>query len=266
MMAASPATDFFWPLLGGAAIAATGTWILAKIAPTIGAVARVHRDRWHKSGDVPRFAGPALLLAMGLWVPPTHMAVLSLICLIGVVDDVRTLPPLVKGTALLVVAAIAGWMTGVIWVSVAVWFVANAVNLLDHADGVAAAALAAAFVGAGGEAGLAGAGACLGFLILNYPPARAFMGDGGSLLLGAAIVLATFEKGPLSTIAWAAIPLMDAGFVVVRRLASGRKPWIGGTDHTGHELLACGVPPRLLPVLYAAAALIVGYLFVHSWS
>jgi UDP-GlcNAc:undecaprenyl-phosphate GlcNAc-1-phosphate transferase len=262
MITSSPSASVVWVVVGGAAIAVAGTWVLAKLAPMIGAVARVQHDRWHTSGDVPRFAGPALLLAMWPWIPPSHMVVLSLICAIGVVDDIRSLPPLVKGTALLLVAAIAGWMTGVIWVGVAVWFVSNAVNLLDHADGVAAAALAAAFVGAGGEAGLAGAGACLGFLILNYPPARAFMGDGGSLLLGAAIVLATFEKGPLSTIAWTAIPLVDACFVVVRRLAGGRKPWIGGTDHTGHALLAHGVPLRLLPVFYAAATLVVGYAVV----
>nr|WP_292154183.1 hypothetical protein [Mesorhizobium sp.] len=59
--------------------------------------------------------------------------------------------------------------------------------MLDQADGLAGGTAAAAFFGLGGDIGMAGAGACIGFLCFNYPPARVFMGGSGSLLLGTAI-------------------------------------------------------------------------------
>ncbi|RVC65460.1 undecaprenyl/decaprenyl-phosphate alpha-N-acetylglucosaminyl 1-phosphate transferase, partial [Mesorhizobium sp. M00.F.Ca.ET.038.03.1.1] len=146
-----------------------------------------------------------------------------------------------------------------------VWVSCNAVNMLDHADGLAAGAAAAAFFGLGGDIGMAGAGACMGFLCFNYPPARIFMGDSGSLLLGAAIILLASERGPGSSLAWIAVPLTDAAFVIIRRLREGRRPWIGGTDHLGHALLRIGVGSTALPVLYAAMALALGLAFT-AWQ
>ncbi|WP_245436709.1 MraY family glycosyltransferase [Mesorhizobium tamadayense] len=113
--------------------------------------------------------------------------------------------------------------------------------MLDHADGLAAGTAAAAFFGLGGDIGMAGAGACMGFLCFNYPPACVFMGDSGSLLLGAAIMLLASERGLGSSLALIAVPLIDALFVIIRRLREGRRPWVGGTDHLGHTLLRIGV-------------------------
>ena len=107
---------------------------------------------------------------------------------------------------------------------------------------------------AGGVSGMSGAGACAGFLIYNWPPARAFLGDGGSLMLGTLLVLSWYPHGRLAMIAGLAVPLIDAGFVVLRRVRSGRPPWLGGTDHTGHVLLRAGVRPSWLPVFYAGVA------------
>lgn len=64
-----------------------------------------------------------------------------------------------------------------------------------------------------------------------------------------------------SLIRIAAVPLIDAVFVVLRRLRQGRRPWIGGTDHLGHTLLRKGVSAKTLPVLYAATALAIGLMF-----
>jgi UDP-GlcNAc:undecaprenyl-phosphate GlcNAc-1-phosphate transferase len=255
-------THTFFVLLGAGLISMIGTWGFAHLAGKIGAVSHVRADRWHTSGDVPRLAGPALLLAMAAWLPPAHTAILALVCLIGAIDDARRLPPAIKGAALLIAAIIAAYVTGSVSVAIAIWIACNAVNLLDHADGIAAAACAAAFVAVGGDAGYAGAGACLGFLILNYPPARVFMGDSGSLTLGAALVLSTSHLGMHVTTGVLAVPLLDAAFVVTRRLAAGRKPWIGGTDHTGHLLLMSGVPAWVLPLLYGAAAFAIAITVV----
>ncbi|WP_245435844.1 MraY family glycosyltransferase [Mesorhizobium tamadayense] len=205
-----------------------------------------------------------MLVAMSPWLPVEHVLLLAAICLIGALDDVRSLSAGVKAVALAAAAVLAGIATGLWWVPIAMWIACNAVNMLDHADGLAASAIAAAFLGLGGDVGLAGAGACVGFLCFNYPPARVFMGDSGSLLLGAAIVLYASDKGFGSSLAWTAVPLLDAVFVVIRRLRQGRQPWIGGTDHLGHTLLRTGVSPKALPALYAAMALALGLAF-SAW-
>lgn len=246
------------PLVVALAISAVGVWLTTPVAVRIGAVSRVRPDRWHASGVVPRLAGPAMFVAMAPFLSLEQALVLGYVCTVGVIDDLRSFSAGAKAVALLGGAIIAGAATGSIWVGVALWVACNAVNMLDHADGLAAATVGAAFLGIGGAAGFAGAGACLGFLLFNYPPARVFMGDGGSLLLGAAVVLLTYEDGPLMTAAWLAVPLVDAAFVTMRRLHEGRKPWIGGTDHLGHTLLRAGIPPRVLPLLYASAALGIG--------
>lgn len=61
------------------------------------------------------------------------------------------------------------------------------------------------------------------------------------------------------------LPLIDAIFVIVRRLRQGRPPWIGGTDHLGHTLLRAGVSAKTLPILYAAIALVIGLAF-NTWQ
>lgn len=253
------ATALLSILLPAALASAAGTWLLARLAVRIGAVAQVKPDRWHSTGAVPRLAGPALLAAAAPWLDGSQLAVLGAVCALGTLDDIRPLSPALKAAGLLAVAAAAVWVTGQWWVGPALWLVANAVNLLDHADGIAASAAAAAFLGLGGDAGLAAAAACLGFLALNYPPARVFMGDSGSLTLGAmAVLIGADGAGPAATIAWCAIPLADAVAVTLRRLARGQKPWVGGTDHSGHALLRAGLPPRLLPPAYFGAALLAG--------
>lgn len=254
-MTASTATIFVLAAL----VAAAGTWLLAKLAHRVGAVATVKADRWHASGDIPRLAGPALLAAAAPWLPGGHLAVLLVVCALGTWDDIRPLSPAVKALGLLAAGAGAVWVTGQWWAGPMLWLVANAVNLLDHADGIAASAAAAAFLGLGGDAGIVGAGACAGFLLFNYPPARSFMGDSGSLTLGAMAVLIGAQKGSVAaTAAWCAIPLADAVFVTVRRIMRGQKPWIGGVDHSGHILLRAQVPPRLLPPIYFGMAMLAG--------
>lgn len=245
--------------LHAALVAALGTWLMAKLARRVGAVAKVVQDRWHQTGDIPRLAGPALVAAVAPWFSGNELTILAYVCALGALDDIRPLPPGAKAIGLLLAGAGAVWVTGLWWTGPALWLVANAQNFLDHADGIAAAAAAASFLGLGGDAGLAAAGACAGFLVFNYPPARVFMGDSGSMTLGTMAVLIGAEQGGLATTAvWCAVPLADAVRVTVRRVLRGQKPWIGGTDHSGHILLRAGVPPRLLPVAYFVAVLLIG--------
>ncbi|MBI1209537.1 MAG: undecaprenyl/decaprenyl-phosphate alpha-N-acetylglucosaminyl 1-phosphate transferase [Azospirillum sp.] len=246
--------------LGGIVTALVLIPLLNRFARKIGAVSKVAPDRWHRSGDRPRLAGPALFAALLPWLPTTDLIIAGGFCAIGCADDIRRLSPGLKALLMAVPAAVAVAATGVWWLGPALWLCANAMNLLDHADGVAAASALATLTAAGSPAGWAGAGGCAGFLVFNFPPARCFLGDGGSLLLGAITVLQWRHAGPLSTLAWCAIPLADAVTVSIRRLLRHQRPWVGDTDHSSHHLLRRGVPAAALPPAFVLATLAAGLL------
>ncbi|MCO5170560.1 MAG: hypothetical protein M9894_29855 [Planctomycetes bacterium] len=160
--------------------------------------------------------------------------------------------------------------------------VANSLNLLDNMDGSAAGvtAVSAAFIyllATGGDAAAAPlgaaaavtAGAALGFLTQNFPPARIFMGDAGSLLLGFVLaglaVRLPVEAGasPAQRLAVMAFvigaPLFDTALVWVTRTNARRPFLLGGRDHTTHRLMALGLSPRrTLLVVYGVAAALGG--------
>ena len=197
------------------------------------------------------------------------------ICLLGLIDDWRGVRPEAK----LIVeagAAVALWLAGVragifgtVWLDLpltVLWVAAvtNALNLVDNMDGLATGVAAVSALGFFGIAAqqdhflvaslaLAVSGACWGFLPHNFPPARIFLGDAGSLLLGfllAALGLKLDLMGPGGVIRAAvpvlvlAVPLFDMAVVVITRLREGRPVYVGGTDHTSHRLAANGVSHR----------------------
>ncbi len=160
--------------------------------------------------------------------------------------------------------------------------VANSVNLLDNMDGSAAgvAAVSAACIyllATGGTspdpmlgaAAAVTAGAAAGFLTQNFPPAKIFMGDAGSLLLGfvlaglAVRLPAAADASPVQRLAVMAFvlgaPLFDTALVWVTRRNARRPFLLGGRDHTTHRLMALGLSPRrTLLVVYGVAAMLGG--------
>ena len=189
-----------------------------------------------RTPPVPRVGGWALavgsgvaLLLVGFVFAPTGLTLLATsrsigpvtlgaagILLLGTLDDVRPLPAIFKLSAQVVIAGIVcamgvrielltlpfgslglGPMIGVAFTILWLVGIANAFNLLDGADGVAAGSAffsaPAIFVmsvllghPAIGLVAAALAGALLGFLPFNFPPARAFLGDSGTPTLPAA--------------------------------------------------------------------------------
>lgn len=127
-----------------------------------------------------------------------------------------------------------------------------ALNIADNLDGALGAAglmglLGLAFAGheflGARAAALAGAGATAGFLIWNLPPARVFLGNGGSEMIAllASLLLAFAWARPGGGPRWSLLlpfawPLFDLAFVVLRRWKEGRRPWDGGRDHSTHVL------------------------------
>jgi UDP-GlcNAc:undecaprenyl-phosphate GlcNAc-1-phosphate transferase len=167
--------------------------------------------------------------------------------------------------------------------------ITNAVNLADGLDGLAgglvllclcAIALFAAMSGSVtvAEMALIEAGAVLGFLRFNTHPARIFMGDSGSQMLGFSVgalaLLATQgEASPLSAalpLLLLGIPIMDTLTVMLTRIRAGRSPFSADSNHLHHRLLALGFAHReavlLIYLLQVALVLLAYFLRFESDS
>jgi UDP-GlcNAc:undecaprenyl-phosphate GlcNAc-1-phosphate transferase len=122
------------------------------------------------------------------------------------------------------------------------------------------------------------AGACIGFLPHNFNPARVFMGDTGSMLLGLMLAAATIsltgtldpsaipahDFGPallplILPVAVLAVPLVDLVLAVLRRSRAGMAPWAPDKQHLHHRLLTIGHShARAVIIMYMWSALIAG--------
>lgn len=157
----------------------------------------------------------------------------------------------------------------------------NALNLIDGLDGLAAgvaaiAALSMLLIAAAvGEAEIAVflaalAGSCLGFLPFNRCPARIFMGDVGSqllgFLLGAAALLGMFKShallGVFAPLLALGLPLGDTAFAFLRRALHGQNPLRADRGHIHHRLLDAGLGERRVVLLLYALSGMLGLLAV----
>lgn len=231
---------------------------------------KIHR------GATPYFGGVAVaagLMLIGGVTAGTNGELLTILAgslvlgTVGLIDDMHTVSPAIRllleasvGVSLWLVGVRAGVLdTPIVDLPVTVlWVVAvvNAFNIIDNMDGLAAGVATASALGIASIAALEGdylvasfafavAGASIGFLRYNLPPARIFLGDAGSMLLGALIAALTLkldlqvraDSARLATVVLlAAVALFDLSLVVVARLLGRRKIWLGGTDHASHRL------------------------------
>ena len=274
--------------------------LVRRTAPAIGAVVPPRADRWH-SEPTPTMGGVAIAAAAVLgsgvivgqahavippaaWLPIPLAAIAMFV--VGVLDDRFQLSPLAKLVASLIIGAFLVFSltrspgTALPWTHTLVatiWFagVCHAFNLLDNMDGLAAgvALIAAGFMAwllapwLGAPIALllvALCGALLGFLYWNRPPARLFMGDCGSLFVGAVLAGASlmpvlqertvFPWTSVLVVLILVVPLFDTGFVLVLRRFAGRSATRGGTDHVSHRLVSLGFSERsAVRILYLLA-------------
>lgn len=209
---------------------------------------------------------------------------------VGLIDDRRPLGPWTKFAFQFAVAIFAAWPMGirvlealpapasilltVLWIVL----ITNAFNFLDNMDGLSAgvAAIAAAiFAVASMQAGQVFVpimawvllGTLLGFLPFNFSPARIFMGDAGSLVIGYLMallpILVTFYDpeqhskpfGLLVPLVVLAVPLYDVVSVVTHRLRAGHSPLKGDRRHFSHRLVSRGMTTRgAVCTIYLATA------------
>ncbi len=257
------------------------------------------------------------------------LLVCAIVCTIGVVDDWVDLPALVKAAGQVLASVIAVFsgirvywiplpnrvivldpLTSMLFTVVFVLVCVNAINFIDGLDG-----LSSGVVGIGASAffaysyflayendlvrattasllSVAIVGLCLGFLPHNYHPAKMFMGDSGSMLLGMAMASASItftgqidpssvagDTGGLITlmlpvllpVAVLAVPLIDFVQVYFRRTMAGRWWYVADKEHVHHQLLKRGHSQTravFLMYLWSAwfgfGAVLVG--LVQHWS
>ncbi|MEI6481608.1 MAG: MraY family glycosyltransferase [Candidatus Saccharibacteria bacterium] len=103
-------------------------------------------------------------------------------------------------------------------------------------------------------------GACLGFLRYNFHPAKIFLGDSGAYFLGMLLgILSIISGAKLATaLLVLGVPVLDAVWAVVRRLASGRSPFSADRGHIHHLLLDAGLSQPQAVVLLYILALVFG--------
>lgn len=164
---------------------------------------------------------------------------------------------------------------GLALVATVMWFVAvpNIINLIDGMDGLATGLgfflyLMLGYVAWSGSSveiayiSFAVAGALLGFLCFNFPPAKIFLGDGGAYFIGfgiAALSLQCSEKGSVAavllvTVIALGLPIMDTLFALLRRAVRGFPIFQADAEHIHHRLRKLGFSDRrLVLVMYFVA-------------
>jgi UDP-GlcNAc:undecaprenyl-phosphate GlcNAc-1-phosphate transferase len=248
-----------------------------------------------QAAAVPYLGGVAVFVGVVVGAGAGHPAVLvplGLALVLGVADDRADLPALFRlvgqlavGVAVVVTCPVhlPGGLGAVALVVVTV-LVINGVNLIDGLDAlasgvgvVAAVAFGIVLHGAGRQVSVALAAALVGFLAYNRPPARVYLGDGGSYLLGTTLtVLLADAWSPgvrvatgVAALALVAVPVAEVAFAMVRRVRSGRSVLAGDRGHPYDRLVARGwtAPSAVLAYVAVEAVLATGVVIaahLHS--
>ena len=238
------------------------------------------------STPVPRIGGLAIMvgtfLALMCMFRPSlaflvGAGVGALVTIISFIDDVRPLPSALRFGVQVTVAALAIWlirltprnfglpyaeltMSRYVALPLAVVFVVSFVNIFNFMDGINGIAAAQGIWGGAALSVLllwggtgnsvltaaAVAGACLGFLPHNFPKARMFMGDVGSVTLGFVLAMLTVLGANQTDIPWVAfmLPLgvfiYDGAFTIVKRILAGENFTKPHREHHYQLLIRCG--------------------------
>ncbi|OGF47926.1 MAG: hypothetical protein A2452_09510 [Candidatus Firestonebacteria bacterium RIFOXYC2_FULL_39_67] len=219
----------------------------------------------------------------------------SLIFVLGVVDDIKKLSVPLKFSVQILAAVtliifgikvqfleneLLNAVLTIIWVV----GVTNAFNLLDIMDGLSsgiAVIAALTFFVLGVDAGklfsplasLALAGSCVGFLYYNFPPAKIFMGDAGSLFIG--FMLAAFSLtesytnvnnlAVLTPVIILGVPIFDTLFVMLMRAKQGKPVYFGSPDHFPLRLKRSGMSGRrVLTIVYSVGFILAIVAYVST--
>lgn len=238
-----------------------------------------------------KFSQQTFLLASTIILPAILMA------LVGFIDDIKQLRPWPRFLAQNILALIAatslvatdtlGSPVGFLMLDFALtmlWLVGitNSINFFDNIDGGASGTIAISSFAltvialANGQILISAmsavlAGATIGFLIWNKPPARIYMGDAGALFLGIIIASLTIrldsspelgKLGLLTPIFLLAVPILDTSVAVIKRVLRGVSPFQGGKDHLSHRLMRLGLKKRSAVLTLWGTSLVFGLISI----
>lgn len=284
--------------------------IVKRIAVFIGAMdipneRKVHTKPMPRLGGLGIYGGFLLgyMLFGGHSVQMNAILIGSFIILVtGIIDDIKSVParykllgqiagasviPLYGGIVLQDVSAFGLYLNfGIFAVPITIIFIVaiiNCINLIDGLDGLCGGITSIYFLTVGiiglllnNFNGLDVAltfimlGSTLGYLLHNFPPAKIFMGDSGSMFLGyiiAVIALLGFKNITLTSviipILLLAIPIMDTLFAIIRRLINHKPIGMPDKNHFHHQLLKLNLSRRktvliiyLIDILFAVASIL----------
>lgn len=270
----------------------TLAWLAIALLPALLALAAIHAllrspaarrllDRPNERSlhvtPTPRVGGLGILIAaapfaiLGADAPLLVMlGAAGVLAVVSARDDLRSLPVALRLAAHLAAAAVAVAAGGATWPMAwqvaavfAIAWMTNLFNFMDGADGLAGTMAVIGFATLALNAFWASAlplaavcaaiaSACAGFLAFNFPPARVFMGDAGSIPLGF-LAGALGLHGALAG-AWPLwfAPLVfapfiaDASVTLARRLARGERAWVAHRSHYYQRLVLSGWSARCL--------------------
>jgi len=290
-------TTIQFVILGVAALALSGllTGPVRALAIKLGAMDLPNMDRKTQIEPVPYLGGVAIAISI---VSVTYAAIFYsdnskttfplvtyallpavLLGLMGLIDDLKGLPPVPRLLAQTVMAILVAvflidrnlegtpignqLLNDIINI---VWIVAicNSINFFDNLDGGAAGSVAVSTLGIAIIASNQGqelvtalsvvtCGATVGFLLWNKSPAKIYMGDAGALFLGLIVAVLTIRLDPGITPKFnsmailpmlLAVPILDTCIAVFSRLRRGISPFTGGKVHLSHRLMRKGFTKR----------------------
>jgi UDP-GlcNAc:undecaprenyl-phosphate/decaprenyl-phosphate GlcNAc-1-phosphate transferase len=232
-----------------------------------------------QTAEVPYLGGAGVLagLLVGAGTSqPVLMVPLGLAAALGTADDYLDIPPSVRIAGQIAVGASGAFAVstkvpapvGQALVAGTTVVLMNGLNLIDGLDGlaagtsaVAAGALALMLRGEPRTLAVALAAGCAGFLVYNRPPARIYLGDGGSYLIGAAISLllasawrdGTSAETSVASLLVAAVPVAEVAFAVVRRRRAHSALFAGDRGHPYDRLVRRGWSKTAAAAAYVAA-------------
>jgi UDP-GlcNAc:undecaprenyl-phosphate GlcNAc-1-phosphate transferase len=270
----------------------------------VGQVAVPRSDRWHRH-PTPTLGGIGMFIAFGvsllvllltnhdqgLFTQRWNILIATAIMFFtGLYDDFKHIRPPVKLLFQLLAATIVifyghntinffRWPIANILLTF-FWLIGitNAINLLDNMDGLAGgvalitSGFLSIFFWKSGHPdllilSLSLAGSIIGFIVFNFPPAKIFMGDSGSMFLGFSLAALAVARRTQASNIFAIVgvptlifllPIIDTSLVAFTRILRGQSPAIGGTDHTSHRLVAFGLSERQAVLVLYGIAIISG--------
>ena len=291
--------------------------LVMSLANSSGAIAlpgkrHIHAHPTPKFGGV-AIASGVLLISPFIFpfdkVIGSYLFASAVMLLLGMIDDVRGADWKFKSifSAIAIAVFIFGsdlWITnlgnlfgsgevylgdwGIPFTFIAVFGVVNAINLIDGLNGLACGVSSIAFVAFAVFASVSGnstvlylslcsLGATLGLFRYNYPRARIFMGDSGTMFIGFSIavmsIMLTQGEGtitPMVPVIILAVPIYDTLRVFIIRLINKRSPFQGDKTHLHHLMMRSGIrQKRVVQIVWVLSALmsILAFVFdrVEEW-